>query len=158
MMKKEIKEIKGREGFVRLLDTDIPANLTVYSGLTRIKGIGFSLANAICNYFDIDKHKRLYNLSEEEIKKINSFPNITDKFPSWLLNRGKDRTTSSNMHLLSSKLDLSKEFDIRRLKKIKCYRGIRHMFGQPVRGQRTKGHFRRKGGAVGVSKAKSKKR
>ena len=40
------------------------------------------------------------------------------------------------------KLELQKEFDIKRLKKIKSYRGLRHSTGQPVRGQRTKSHFR----------------
>jgi len=47
--------------------------------------------------------------------------------------------------------------DIKRLKKIKSYRGIRHNLGQPVRGQRTKSHFRtnrKKSGAVGVKPKK----
>ena len=52
-------------------------------------------------------------------------------------------------------MDLQNEFDIRRLKKIKSYKGIRHSLGQPVRGQRTKAHFR-KGRAVGVKRVKVK--
>jgi len=53
---------------------------------------------------------------------------------------------------------LQTEFDIKRLKKIKSYRGLRHVLGQPVRGQRTRGHFR-KNKAVGVTgKAKKGKK
>jgi len=52
-------------------------------------------------------------------------------------------------------LKLRKEFDIKRLKKVKSYRGMRHAFGLPVRGQRTRSHFR-KGRSVGVQKKKVK--
>ena len=47
------------------------------------------------------------------------------------------------------------EYLLKRLREIKCYRGIRHSLGLPVRGQRTKAHFR-KGKAVGVQKGKVK--
>ncbi|MEM1535225.1 MAG: 30S ribosomal protein S13 [Candidatus Pacearchaeota archaeon] len=157
MVKEREKKKESTEGFVRLLDTDIPAEKPVIAGLTRIKGIGFSLANAVCNYFNIDKTKRLSQLSEDEIKKINSLPDVIKNFPPWLLNRQKDRVSGENLHLFTTKLDLAKEFDIRRMKKIKSYKGIRHSMGLPVRGQRTKSHFRT-GAAVGVEKAKSKKR
>ena len=55
------------------------------------------------------------------------------------------------MHLTGADLTLSKELDIKRLKKIKSYRGIRHSIGQPVRGQRTRSHFRT-GVSVGVQR------
>ena len=145
------------EGFVRILDTDIPINKNVYVGLTKIKGISFTLSNAICNYLGIDKFKKIKDLSEEEIEKLNKIEEIIKNLPPWLLNRRKDRETGENLHYFGSKLDLTTEFDIRRLKKIKCYKGIRHSLGLPVRGQRTKSHFR-KGPAVGVLKSKSKKR
>jgi len=41
------------------------------------------------------------------------------------------------------------------LKKMKSYKGWRHSLGQPVRGQRTRSHFR-KGSAIGVMKTKAK--
>jgi len=53
--------------------------------------------------------------------------------------------------LLGNDLELSTEFDIKRLRKIKSYRGIRHMAGLPLRGQRTKSNFRknrRKGAGI----------
>ena len=48
---------------------------------------------------------------------------------------------------------MQREFDIRKMKKIKCYKGVRHSLGQPVRGQRTRAHFR-KGRSIGVTRAK----
>ena len=47
---------------------------------------------------------------------------------------------------------MKREFDIKRMKKIKSYKGARHSAGQPVRGQRTRSHFRSRGKAVGVTK------
>jgi len=155
-MAKERKQI-STEGFVRILDTDLPSNISVFIGLTKIKGIGFNLASAICNYLNIDKNKKLKELNAQEISKINSFTTSFQNLPSWLFNRRKDLESGSNMHLFTTKLDLTKEVDIRRMKKIRSYKGIRHSLGLPVRGQRTKSHFR-KGRAVGVQKEKSKKR
>lgn len=155
-MRKKIREL-GEEGYVRILDTDIPSKKSVYIGLTKISGIGFTLSNAICNYLNIDKNKKLSELSDEEIRKLNDIPKIMNKLPIWLYNKRKDRISGENLHLFGNKLYLTKEFDVRRLKKIRSYRGIRHSLGLPVRGQRTKSHFR-KGMAVGVQKSKSKKR
>ena len=45
------------------------------------------------------------------------------------------------------------------MKKIKSYRGIRHMFGLPVRGQRTRSNFRpNKGKVQGVKRGKAGKK
>lgn len=144
---------KGKEEeVVRIAATDIPARLSVYAGLTKIKGISWSVSNAICNVLNIEKNKRLKELSEEEIEKIEKFLKKPE-LPSWLMNRRKDRETGEDRHLITTELELAKEFDIRRLKKIKCYRGVRHALGLPVRGQRTRSHFR-KGKTVGVIRKK----
>ena len=67
------------------------------------------------------------------------------------MNRRKDIESGETKHLIGSELELQKEFDIKRLKKIRSYRGLRHALGQPVRGQRTRSHFRaKKRKAVGV--------
>ena len=73
-----------------------------------------------------------------------------------MMNRRKDYEDGKDKHLLTSSLDLQKELDIKRLKKIRSYRGLRHALGQPVRGQRTKSHFR-KNKTVGVQKKKAGK-
>ena len=67
-------------------------------------------------------------------------------------NRRFDRDDGTNKHYFGTDLDLAKEFDIKRYKKIRSYKGLRHALGQPVRGQRTRSHFRRKGKSIGVKK------
>ena len=57
--------------------------------------------------------------------------------------------------MIGSNLKLRREFDIRLMKKIKSYKGMRHAIAQPVRGQRTKSHFRT-GSTVGVMKKAAK--
>jgi len=44
--------------------------------------------------------------------------------------------------------NIFEKMKISRLEKIKCYRGIRHMQGAPVRGQRTRSNFRKNKGKV----------
>lgn len=141
------------KSIVRIAGVDIPGHMSVYAGLTKIKGISWSFSNAICNALGLDKKRKISSLSSEEIEKILEFIK-NPKVPEWLLNRRKDFETGKSMHLITTELDLKKEFDIRRLKRIKCYRGIRHMLGQPVRGQRTRSHFRSKtkGRTKGVKK------
>lgn len=145
------------ENLIRILSTDIPTSKNVYTGLTRIKGISWSFSNAICNVLGIDKNKKIADLTAVEIEKITEFVKKPE-VPEFILNRRKDFDTGKNEHLLGSDLDLRRDFDIKRLKKIKSYRGIRHVTGQPVRGQRTKSHFR-KNKAIGVmTKAKPGKK
>ena len=67
-------------------------------------------------------------------------------------NRQKDLETGESKHLVSTDLDMRKDFDIRRLKKIRSYKGVRHTAGLPVRGQRTRSHFRTKGQVKRVKK------
>lgn len=144
---------KGTEKIIRLLQTDIPGNLQIYPALTRIKGISWSLSGSICNKLGINKRIKIVSLSKEELSKIEEFIK-NPELPIHLFNRRKDLDTGEDMHLIGADLDLKKEFDIKRLKKIKSYKGLRHSLGQPVRGQRTRGHFRQKGKAVGVVKKK----
>ena len=72
-----------------------------------------------------------------------------------MLNRQHSYDSGEDMHILTTDLRFRNDFDIKRLQKIKAYKGMRHAAGLPVRGQRTKAHFR-KGRAVGVSKQKAK--
>lgn len=146
------KEQKYEERIVRILSKDIEGGMTVYSGLTKIKGISWSISNAVCKALNIDKKRKIGSLTEEEIKRISDFMKAP-KIPHFLTNRKKDFETGEDKHLTGVDLDLRKEFDIKRLKKIKSYRGLRHSLGQPVRGQRTKSHFRKnKSKGVGIKK------
>jgi small subunit ribosomal protein S13 len=151
--KEEKAKAKEEKNIVRIVSTDIPADTSIYHGLTFIKGISWSFSNAVCAALGIDKHRKVSSLTQDEIDKITEFlkkPNL----PSFLLNRRFDPETGENRHLILSNLDFQREFDIRREKKIKSLRGIRHILGQPVRGQRTRSHFRH-GRAVGVQRSKT---
>ncbi|MBU2633818.1 MAG: 30S ribosomal protein S13 [Nanoarchaeota archaeon] len=143
------------KSIVRLINTDIDGNKSLNNALRKIKGISFMFANAICNLLNLDKNKKIGLLTPEEIKKIEVVVDNPEKLPNWMLNRRKDYDTGKDLHITTSKLKLTKEFDLKRLKQLKSYRGMRHAWGLPVRGQRTKGHFR-KGKAVGVQKKKVK--
>lgn len=148
--KKPEDKNESRFQLIRILSTDIPSNKSLYSGLTLIKGVSWSFSNALCNKLNISKEKKISELTKEEIKKIEDFIR-NPVLPSFLLNRRKDRETGKSRHVSVADADLEKEFDIKRLKKIRSYRGLRHALGQPVRGQRTRSHFRKRGKSVGVS-------
>lgn len=141
---------------IRLFDADIDGNKPVYYALKKIKGISYSFSNAICNKLNIEKSKKIGALSKEELKKLEN--ELTNpQIPNYLLNRRKDYDTGNNLHILGNKLKFRKDFDIKRLTAIKSYKGFRHQRGLPVRGQRTRAHFR-KGAAIGVKKAKKGKK
>jgi len=138
---------------IRVLNTDIDGNKPLFMALKKIKGIGVNFSNIICNILTLDKRRKVGSLSPEEIKKIEALIENPKEIPSWALNRRKDYDTGNDLHITTSKLKLTQEFDLKRLKKIKSNRGLRHAWGLPVRGQRTRAHFR-KGKSVGVQKKK----
>lgn len=127
---------------VRILSKDIEGNTSLYPSLTKIKGISWSFANAVCQKLGISKTKKVGELTPEEIKKIEAFVKNPD-LPNYLINRRNDLETGEDKHLQGTDLELRKDFDVKRLKQIKSYRGFRHMTGLPMRGQRTKSNFRR---------------
>jgi len=145
-MEQKIKAI------VRVANTDIDGNKSVYMALRKIRGISFMFSNAICNHLDIEKNKKIGAMNEKDIKDIESVIE-NPKFPEWMLNRRKDYETGENRHVTGSKLRLTHDFDLKRLRKIKSYRGLRLAHGLTVRGQKTRSHFR-KGRSVGVQKKK----
>ncbi len=139
------------ESLVRILTYDIPGQKNVYSGLTRIKGISWAISNAICITTGLPKTKKFSQLSKEELKKLEDA--ITHfKAPDFMKNRRSDPETGVSSHLFGTELEMKRDFDIKRMKKIKSYKGIRHSMKLPVRGQRTRSHFRTGGKAVGVMK------
>ncbi len=155
-IEKDLREPKKEfASIVRILQTDIPGHKTVLAGLTYIKGVSWTISNAICKILKLNPNKKVSELDKGEIDKITEFLK-NPKLPDFLVNRRKDFETGGDNHLVTNDLDMKKEFDIRRLKKIRSYRGLRHAFGHPTRGQRTKSNFRGKGKkkAVGVQKKK----
>jgi len=149
-----VEEKSKEKKIVRIAATDLDSSLSVINGLRKIKGISFMFANAVCQKLGIDKKTKLGDLTEEDINRIEKFIKNPD-LPKWLLNRRKDFETGADTHLVGGDLELKVKSDIEFLKKIRCYRGIRHEMGLPVRGQRTGGKSFRKGKTIGVTKKKT---
>lgn len=149
---KEAKPEKKVQNVIRLGETNLDGNRSVKSAILGVRGVSFSLANTIAKTSGFGE-KKVGNLSEDELKKLEDIINHPEKhqIPLWLYNRRKDPETGENRHLSVSQLELAQKLDIGKGKKIKSYRGIRHIMDLPVRGQRTRGSFR-KGSVVGVSK------
>jgi len=142
---------------LRVINTDLDGNKPILQALRKIKGISFMLSNAVLVLADVNKNTKAGYLSDSDLQKVEDVLKNPSKYsiPKWMLNRRKDYETGKDVHLLASDLTYQNENDLKRLKKIKSYRGIRHMLGQPVRGQRTKSNFRKNKGKVqGVQRKK----
>jgi len=146
------KVLKAKK-IVRLAATDLDGDKSVERAIKGIRGIGFLMANAIVNVTGL-QGKKLGDLSPDERKKLEEVIETPEKFgiPAWILNSRKDKT-GGDKHYVGTKLDFKVRDDIDFMKKIRSYKGVRHQMGLPVRGQRTRGSFR-KGTKVGVVKKK----
>ncbi|TSD02722.1 MAG: small subunit ribosomal protein S13 [Parcubacteria group bacterium Athens0714_16] len=106
---------------MRILGITIPDNKKLEIGLTVVYGIGRPRAIEILKNAKIDKDKKSKDLTPEQENKIRE---LIEKYS---VEGDLKRKVSSN---------------IKRLKDIKAYRGIRHMKRLPSRGQRTKTNSR----------------
>lgn len=140
---------------IRVANTDIKGKEHILTGLSKIYGISYSFSNAICNKLNLEKNRQIGTLADEEVKSIENLIKNPESLPYFLFNRRRDPDSGKDTHIMGATLKLRHEFDIRLMKKIKSYKGIRHALGQPVRGQRTKSHFRT-GATVGVMKKQAK--
>ena len=122
----------------RVAGVDIPPNKRSVVSLTYIFGIGRTTAQSICEVLKIDPDKRSHELTEDELSRIGAY---VDK--NFVVEGELRRLEAAN---------------IARLRKINCYRGIRHRRGLPTRGQRTRTNARtRKGKKRTVAGKKSVK-
>lgn len=120
----------------RILGVDIPRNKVLKIALQSIYGVGPSVAVEVCTKTNIDPNKSSNDLSEEEANEI--------------------RSVLESQYLVEGDLRREIGLNIKRLKDLGCYRGIRHRKGLPVRGQRTHTNARtRKGPAVAIAGKKS---
>ncbi len=121
----------------RLLGVDLPRNKKMSIALRSIYGVGPKVATDVLAKVGINENKSSNDITEEEVQAIRS---------------ALDEYTVEG--------DLRREIalNIKRLKDLGCYRGIRHRRGLPVRGQRTHTNARtRKGPAVAIAGKKSVK-
>lgn len=154
----QAEEGKDYKHLVRIINTDLKGNKQILYALPYIKGVGLMFANAICRKAKIDIHKKAGYLTDQEVKAIEDVIIHPAKYgiPLWMFDRRKDYDTGADMHIISGALEFAQEMDIKRMKKTKSYKGLRHQWGQPVRGQRTKSNFRRNKGKVSLGVVKKK--
>ena len=122
----------------RVSGVDIPPNKRLDVALTYIYGIGPYVAKQLLAETKLDPAARAKDLSEEQVAHINQ-----------LIER---------KYVVEGQLRRQVMQNIQRLKEIKAYRGLRHIKGLPVRGQRTRTNARtRKGPRRTVARKKSVK-
>ena len=142
---------------IRLGDKDIRGNVPMGHALTKPKGSSYMFANAVCKVLDLDIKRKCGDYTVKEVEKIEDVIRNPAKYniPTWLMNRRRDRETGEDKHILSSDLDLTKQFDIRFMRKVKSYKGVRHAVGaKKVRGQSTKSTGRT--GTVAIRRKETK--
>lgn len=162
---KQFKRPEAREQelqyFVRIANTDLNGKKPICVALTKIKGIGNRMAQIICNKVNIEGNRKAGSLTKEETVRIEDILKTLSKcgIPSWVMNRQKDVEEGLDRHIVTSDLIFCTDNDIKNMKKIKSYKGIRHSLGLTVRGQRTKSNSRKNKGklSLGVQKKASAK-
>ena len=123
----------------RIAGIDLPKEKRVEIGLTYIYGIGRPTANKILKATGIDPNVRVKDLTGEQENALRTY--IV-----------KNIKVEGDLHR-------EVELNIKRLKDIGCYRGVRHRKNLPVRGQNTKQNARtRKGPKRTVSRSKKKEK
>lgn len=150
-MANEEEEIKY---FVRISNTDLDGTKSVRVALTGIPGVGRHAAEFIARRANVGPRETMGRLDDDSVERLReSVGGYATAVPTWMLNRTKDVYTGEPRHILGTDLAITHDEDINLLRKIRCYRGIRHETGQKVRGQRTKSTGRT-GATVGVRRKK----
>jgi small subunit ribosomal protein S13 len=143
---------------MRIVNIDVPGGKQVRWALTKIKGIGINMADMICIAANVNRTGKAGYLKPEEVERLNAAIQDPAKagLPIWSMNRRRDYDSGDDMHVVTGNLQFVHDNDLKRLKKIKSYKGVRHIKGLPARGQRTRSNFRKsKGKVVGVAKKKA---
>jgi small subunit ribosomal protein S13 len=122
---------------MRILGITVPNEKRLEIGLTCVYGIGISSARKILDKVNIEHGVHAKDLTPDEENKIRSI------IESMNIEGNLKREISGN---------------IKRLKDIKAYRGVRHMRRLPVRGQRTKTNSRTIRGNVRKTMASGKRK
>lgn len=141
---------------VRVASTDLDGSKAILFALTKIKGVSIMFSNAVLSVSHVPKDKQTGTLADKEVEELNTIFSEPTKFgiPEWMFNRRKDYETGEDKHLISANLTFTQDNDVKRLKKIKSNRGMRHAWGLPLRGQRTKSNFRKSKGKLSGARKK----
>ena len=106
----------------RIAGVDLPNQKRVEIGLTYIYGIGIPKSHEILKATNINPDTRVKDLTDDDVKKLAEYI-------------GQNVVVEGDL-----RRDIA--LDIKRLKEVGCYRGVRHRKGLPVRGQKTKTNAR----------------
>ncbi len=116
----------------RIAGVNVPDKKRIPSALTYSHGIGRTTAFKICAKLGIDVQQRMGEASEDTLNQI--------------------RAEIDQSCTIEGDLRREVSLNIKRLMDMRCYRGVRHRSGLPVRGQRTKTNARtRKGPAKPIA-------
>jgi small subunit ribosomal protein S13 len=119
----------------RLLGVDLPRNKKIRIALRAVYGIGPKVAMDVLTAVGIDPERSSNEITEDDVLSIR---------------------TALDEYTVEGDLRREVALNIKRLKDLGCYRGIRHRRSLPVRGQRTHTNARtRKGPAVAIAGKKS---
>lgn len=110
----------------RIAGVDLPRDKRIEIGLTYIFGIGRPSSMRILKEANVNPDIRVKDLSDEEVGRIRDVIDATQ--------------------IVEGDLRREISLNIKRLREIGCYRGIRHRKGLPVRGQNTKNNSRTRKG------------
>jgi small subunit ribosomal protein S13 len=117
----------------RIAGVNVPDNKRAVIALTYIHGIGRTSSVRILKDAGVDESRRMKDLTEDELNAIR-------------------KLIESSGYTIEGDLRRQVSINIKRLMDMRCYRGLRHRAGLPVRGQRTRTNARtRKGPAVAIA-------
>tara|TARA_B110000285_G_C15001279_1_gene551557 strand:+ start:313 stop:666 length:354 start_codon:yes stop_codon:yes gene_type:complete len=109
----------------RIAGINVPVQKHTVIGLTAIYGVGLTRARQICADAGVKEDLKIRDLSEDQVESLR---------------------TEVAKFTVEGDLRREVSMDIKRLKDLGCYRGVRHRRGLPLRGQRTKTNARTRKG------------
>ena len=113
----------------RIAGVNVPDKKRIPIALSYVHGIGRPTAFKICEKLGIDVTMRMGEATEEILNKIRS-------------------EIEKGGYMIEGDLRREIQMNIKRLQDMRCYRGLRHRAGLPVRGQRTKTNARTRKGPI----------
>ena len=122
----------------RIAGVDIPRNKQIWVSLQSIYGLGTTLSRKILTQVGVSADAKTNSLTEEEVNRL--------------------REVIERENKVEGELRKEVNFNIKRLIEIGSYRGIRHRYGLPARGQRTRTNARTKRGSRKTVAGRGQKR
>lgn len=106
----------------RIAGINLPPNKRIETALTYLYGIGLTLSNVVLTSAGVNPNTRVKDLTEQEVQRLREY--------------------IEKNYRVEGELRREVMLNIKRMKDIGCYRGVRHAKNLPARGQRTKTNSR----------------